>query len=64
VTVSESYHFVVYKGIIQNDSSSEETASRDSAESFTRLYSARGFSPTSDKSESTGVSPVHDTASN
>ncbi|XP_065912424.1 leucine-rich repeat and guanylate kinase domain-containing protein-like isoform X2 [Dysidea avara] len=52
------------QGIVQNDSSSEETASRDSAESFTRLYSARGFSPTSDKSESTGESPVHDTASN
>jgi len=58
-----SYLFVVCKGI-QNDSSSEETASRNSAESFTRLYSARGFSPTSDKSEFTSESPIHDTASN
>ena len=57
-----SYPLLFVKGI-QNDSSSEETASRDSAESFTRLYSARGFSPTSDKTESSSESPIHDTAS-
>ena len=47
----------------QNESSSEETASQDSAESFNRLYSARGFSPTSDKSESTGNSSTHEVTS-
>lgn len=47
-----------------NESSSEETASQDSAESFNRLYSARGFSPTSDKSESSGNSSTHEVTSN
>lgn len=51
------------QGMVQNESSSEETASQDSAESFTRLYSARGFSPTSDKSESTANSSTHEVAS-
>ena len=49
--------------MVQNESSSDETASQDSAESFTRLYSARGFSPTSEKSES-GNSSTHEIASN
>ena len=49
--------------MVQNESSSEETASQDSAESFARLYSARGFSPTSEKSESDDSS-THEIASN